>query len=379
MNNLKGENIDRQSYHRAWIMQLHREHEKICRQYGVDLAVPIIEISQSTSCWGSWFTGTSTLAVSKALIEQHSWEVVINVFKHEMAHQVVSEIFGSNDKHGELFKKACDKLGVPGDFRGASGDLPRTVVDFKNRATASGKEKFISKIEKLLSLAQSTNEHEAQLAMEKANSFIARYNLEQIHFAQEKTYDFTIINHQKKRIENYQRKICFILSNYFFVKVILADLYDAKTCCTHKTIEIFGTRENVLIADYVYSFLFSHLSSLWNQYRKNHTTSGRQKRSYWLGILDGFSRKLAEQKKKRENANATEINELEKLKSLTTTSDHELNSFINQRYPRLSTKKFRSSRLHCKEYSDGKKDGLTLILNKGICQKDGFLGSLLPK
>ncbi len=367
-----------EEYRRDWVLELHNEHRKICWQHSIQLSVPLIEINQSHSCWGSWAPGTSTLTLSRSLIEQHSWDVVINVFKHEMAHQIVTEIFSSSEKHGELFHKACVMLGLPENFRSAGGDLPRTIPDLHAIARLNPKGKIIAKVEKLLSLAQSANEHEAQQAMKKANSLIIRHNLEQISSTRKNSFDFIIINHKKKRIENYQRRICSILSNFFFVKVIFSELYDAECRCSHKTIEHFGTRENVLMAHYVYSFLISHLSSFWEQYSKKHPATGRKKRSYWLGILDGFGRQLAQQHGQKNTTQAAEKQHGEKIQSLIALRDQQLNLFISQRYPRLTSKKVRPSRVHSQEYSDGKKDGMGLTLTKPICRQDGYCGSLLP-
>jgi len=370
---------DKKLLQRAWLLQLYREHERICWQYGVRLSVPIIEINNSSSNWGSWHPSGKTIKISAKLIQLHSWDVVINILKHEMAHQAVSEILRSHDSHGRLFEEACDMLGVPHDFRGASGDLPRIILDIRERAAGSQHRSLLIKIEKLLALAESCNEHEALLAMEKANYLIAKYNIRRIEQSEQARYESLIINHKTKRIENYQRRICSILSNHFFVKIILADLFDAEQCCTHKTIEILGTSENVLIANYVYSFLLTQINSLWLQFKLNHQTTGRQKRSYCLGVLDGFAKKLAGQQAeefdKRHDAVSAPLN----LSLQVCNQDQGLTSFIEQRYPRLSQKKSAAAKVYLKEYEAGCSDGRNLTLNKGLTSDDGFQGRMLPR
>lgn len=369
---------DSKSLQRAWLLQLYKEHERICWQYGVKLSVPIIEVSNSSSNWGSWHPAGKTIKISARLIELHAWDVVINILRHEMAHQAVSELFHSHDSHGSLFDQACDLLGVPREFRGASGDLPRIILDAEERATSSPHRNLLMKIEKLLALAESCNEHEALLAMEKANYLIAKYNIRRIEQSQEARYECLILNHKTKRIENYQRKICSILCNHFFVKIILSDLFDAEQCCTHKTIEILGTSENVLIANYVYSFLLAQMHSLWQQFQRTHHTTGRQKRSYCLGVLDGFARKLADQKQQDFPGKNHASGALMTLSVQLCNNDQGLNRFIDQRHPRLSRKKFSSARVYLKEYEAGCCDGSNLTLNKGIVSSDGYQGRMLP-
>lgn len=369
---------DENRLQRAWILQLYKEHEKICWQYGVRLTVPIIEISRASSIWGSWHPSARTLKISVRLIRNHSWDVVLNILKHEMAHQAVTELFHSREAHGPQFEETCEMLGVPREFRGASGDVPRIILDVNEKATGDPQRNLLVKVEKLLALAESCNEHEALLAMEKANFLIAKYNIHRIEQSSQAGYDCIIINHKAKRIENHQRKICSILSNHFFVKVILSDLYNAEQCCTYKTIELLGTTENVLIANYVYSFLLTRMDSLWRQFQRKHRATGRQKRSYCLGVLDGFARKLAGRQPGGCDATVHGSAIPDHPSVLVCNSDHGLARFMEQRHPRLSRKKFAAAKVFLKEYEAGCSDGRNLTLNKGLTRSEGFQGKMLP-
>jgi len=208
---------------------------------------------------------------------------------------------------------------------------------------------------------------------------IEKYNICRIELSQKAQYDFVIINHKKKRVENYQRKICSILANHFFVKIILSDCYDADLCCSHKTIEIFGTTENVLIAHYVYDFLFNQIEFLWIRFQQKHKTSGRQKRSYWLGVLDGFNKKLSSRKKMSPAKNTITLQDKKNLSVMLCEQDKALSLFIGQRYPRLTRRTYASAKVHMKEYEAGHKDGKKLRLSKGVSVRDGFKGKILYK
>ena len=159
-----------------WARQLHCEFNDICWKYSVKLLSPIFEISQSERQLGSWQVDTRTIKISSHLIINHSWAITINVLKHEMAHQICSELFNSVETaHGKVFQKACDLIGLPKEFRSASGDLPEDtgLAVSATFPTMEGR-RFIDRVGKLFALAGSANENESAVAMQKANELIEK-------------------------------------------------------------------------------------------------------------------------------------------------------------------------------------------------------------
>lgn len=371
---------------RAWISELYRAHEAICWRYRVELSRPFIEITNSRREWGSWNTGTRTLKVSGFLIMAHSWDVTLNVFKHEMAHQMVSDVFGLSDGHGPHFKRACDRIGVPEAFRGAKGDLPRRIVDFRDETVGSENIRMLEKVRKLLSLSRSANENEAFLAMKKANELIEKYNIERIEREKRSRFVYAIIHHKKKRIENYQRRIAGILQAHFFVDIVFSHLFEPGDCKTYRTIELLGTVENVRIAEYVYYFLLNQMEILWKAYLgTNRNRVARNKRSYRLGVLKGFHDKLDQQAMERMKQRAFGIAIRPRfakggpttLSALICSEDKSLQSFINMRFPRLCSYRGQQATVNPGMYQAGVRDGRSLNLHKGIEQRDGNRGRLL--
>ncbi|MDZ7695768.1 MAG: DUF2786 domain-containing protein [Deltaproteobacteria bacterium] len=355
------------SFQRAWIAELYREHESICWQYRVDLPRPIIEISQARREWGAWDARSRTLRISAHLIETHSWDITLNVFKHEMAHQIVTDLFGAADGHGILFKKACHMIGVPHKFREAGGDLPRRIRDFRDRGMASENMRMLEKVRKLLSLARSKNEHEAFLAMQKANELIEKHNIDRLAQDRASQLVYAIIHHKKKRIENYQRKICQILREHFFVDVIYSRLYDAADCQTYKTIELLGAVENVRIAEYVYHFLMHQMERLWERHRqKSLNRVAGTKRSYRLGVLKGFHDRLDREAKDRRQHYAPEADGPDTLSALICTKDPKLNAFRQMRFPRLVNYRSSGARIHYDTFQAGVTDGERVRIHKGL-------------
>jgi len=362
---------------RAWISQLYDEHEFICWNHKVNLKRPIIEIYASNTHWGSWDAELQTMNLSVNLIMEHSWDVVVSILKHEMAHQIATDIFNSVDGHGDLFQRACRMIGVPEEFWGAGGDIPRKLTDFRESKIDSENVRILEKVRKLLSLAQSNNEHEAFLAMQKANELIEKYNIERIERNKDSRYVYAIVNHKKKRIENYQRRICLILKDYFFVEVIYSYLYDAVNRETYRTIELLGTKENVLIAEYVYCFLLNQLETLWKAHkRKTDNRSSKNKRSYRLGVIEGFRNKLHQMERKR-NYHILNNSELKTTSALICAQDKMLSDFKSKRFPRLSTYRSQAATLDYGTYKAGINAGKQLTIHRGINQNGGFQGKLL--
>lgn len=363
---------------RAWISQLYREHDSICWQYGVKLKKPIIEINDSVTMWGAWDAGNRTLKLSARLVMDCSWDVVINVLKHEMAHQIVTELYHEEDGHGVMFGKACDIIGVLPEFQGASGNVPKVLMK-RHMATGSlsGNEGILRRVKKLLALAGSNNAHEAVSAMEKANQLIRKYNIERIEQEYDAHYIYTIINHKKKRIENYQRRICALLMDYFFVEIVLSRLFDARSGETYRTIEIVGTEENAAIAEYVYFFLIDRLKSLWKKHQRQEGVPGAAKRSYWLGVLKGFEAKLHKRMKKDVEGLSGRKDGWKTSHALVCAADRRLAEFLKVRFPRIKTGRFSPSTLDRGHFMAGIEEGKRLTLNKGVRQQDGNLGKML--
>ncbi len=352
---------------KLWLRQLQLEYDDICWSYGLQLKMPVFEISEAKNELGAWCQETRTLRLSSQLIRNHAWSVTIQVLKHEMAHQLCSEGTSLSKKgHGENFQRACGLLGVLMEFRASGTLLPEAVEEISSglQLTEQGR-RCIVKIEKLLALAGSANEHEANLAMQKANKLIEKYNINSLKSGKEQSYASHIIDEKKKQIATYQRHLCRIVQDFFFVKVVMASLYDPLRNETYKTIEILGTRENVIVAEYCYSFLDKKLHSLWQQNRKRFSgVTKTEKNSYFLGLLRGVYEKLQEQRQKNRSFGKSSNTD----RDLVCTSDPGLDDFVGMRFPRLQRRKTagRGTKIYRSTFNEGQETGKKITLNKGL-------------
>lgn len=369
-------------YRRKWLHQLQAEFKQICHWYRIKLGTPAFRVNNSLETLGSWNPETRTISIASALINEYSWDAVINILKHEMAHQYVHEHMhrGIEIPHGPAFKEACEKLGVVFPFNTATGNTPKVFSAVKDHNYDSEYERKVNKVRKMLSLAGSCNEHEAAVAMSKANSFIRKYNLERLKSIDSSRYSYKIINPGKKRLHVIERRIASLLMDYFYVDIVYSELFDPGNLETFKTIEMLGTRENVAFASYVYEFLHYRVNLLWQNYRKNNSLPGKLRKTYILGLLQGFREKLEKDEKK--GTLPAEIkaggNTYKTISALVVAKDPGLADFMSRRFPRLRKVQYRSSGIYCANtYTAGKAEGRKITIHKAVTQADGNRGRLL--
>ena len=359
---------------RIWSTQLHLEFDNICYQHRLRLKKPVIRILDRAGQWGSWDPNTRTICISRRLIELHSWDAVIEVLKHEIAHMIVNEEFNSIDHtHGDSFKRAAKILGISSWASASDADMASTKPGFTQRALSEADEKLLKRAQKLLALSESANEHEAFLAMKRVRELYSQFNLAQLESCGRDGYEYRIINFKKKRIPQHHSMIASILASHFFVEVIYNSIYDAHDQTTYKTLELMGSRQNLDMAEYIFQFLEYRLAALWKSYsnQKEKGYTARAKRSFYLGVLTGFDDKL------KKEANTISPNgqtwSLDDVRGKTTQlikqADLQLKEFVTERHPRLVSKGWRSSYTDPTSYNDGKSEGHKLSINKPIDRK----------
>jgi hypothetical protein len=369
-------------YRRKWLYQLQSEFKLVCSWYKISLKIPAFKISDSRTTLGSWDPDTRTITVSSVLIQEYSWDVVISILKHEMAHQYVHETLqkGAEKPHGPAFKETCEKLGVSYPFSSATGDTPKVFTHKGQQDSDQEYNNKVNKVRKMLSLAGSANKHEAAAAMSKANAFIRRYNLERLESTEQSIYSYEIKNTGKKRLNIIVRRVASLLMDYFYVDIVYSDLFDAASGEHYKTIELLGSAENVSFASHVYDFLMQRVDFLWKNYKKATRCPGKLRKTFILGLLQGFREKLAREEKKQSlSARFSEKkSEHKTISELVVTEDPGLSRFIAKRFPRLRKVQYDVPGIYCSNtYSAGKTEGKKITIHKAVERDDGNLGRLL--
>ncbi|MCI5165607.1 MAG: DUF2786 domain-containing protein [Candidatus Electrothrix sp. GM3_4] len=362
----------------AWLEQLIHEFKDICWSYRVQLRTPLFELSAAKQQLGCWLPDQRILRISSHFIASSSWDMVLMVLKHEMAHQLCSECFGlPHAGHGKEFQKACQLLGVPSPYNSSSGDLPDVLAEPSSNGQAEEGRRIVRRVNKLLALAGSENEHEATLAMQRATELLHRHNLNMIAGDNSSACVRLLIKAGEKQIPSWRKAICRILRGYFFVEVIFSSLYDVQRRDSYKTIELLGRAENVPVAEHCYYFLEQQLESLWGKNRHRFQGNTRTaKNSYYIGLLHGFMQKLAEQAEKvsRENLEKTrqEDRDVKRGKAtgeLIVSKDDQLQGFVRFHFPRLQTSRKSAVKINRNSYEDAVVAGKNIVLNQSLTEK----------
>ena len=258
----------------ALVRELATEYAWINRvRFGSRLRMPVITLSDVPSRHGRWVGAARTLELARALVLERVWPEVIGVLEHEMAHQFVDEVLGVRDQtaHGEAFRKVCVERGI--DARAGGPPVASTA--------ATEIDRVLERIRKLLALAGSPNQHEAEIAMRKAHELMLRHNIEAARAQAERDFEVRHLGDPEKRRSRVETDIMILLAESFFVKVIRLPVYLPRTGTRGSVYEISGTRPNVEMAAHVYAFLLATAERLWRENRGDQRVrSGRDRLSY---------------------------------------------------------------------------------------------------
>jgi predicted SprT family Zn-dependent metalloprotease len=349
---------------KRWILQLYNEYESICYQRKVKLQAVIIKISNSMVSLGSWCPARRSISISYDLIFNNNWDIVVEVLKHEMAHQYAWEVLHYYGSHGSEFLQACDVLGVDLWASKASISLDDYQKHKKN-TSENGCDKTLRRVKKLLALTSSCNKNEARIALQKVKeiSYDERFLLEE-------KFSTVIINHNLKKIKSEQMYIADILVRFFNVKIIYSSLYNPKSFAEEKTLEIIAEATKLKIAEYVYWYLLNNVNLLWKDYKAATKIKGlRLKNEFISGVLTGFAKQL---KEKTEN-------KLPQEKSLAISlSNKRLDNFIKRKYPRMHTVSYNKSSNSNEVYQAGHSKGMKLSIHDGVKAKNSYTKRIGP-
>jgi len=227
-------------------------------------------------------------------------------------------------------------------------------------------------------LARSSNEHEAALAMRKANALLRKYNIERLEGRGETEYDYRVIQTRKKRLDVVDKYAATVINEFFFVDCVLTSTYDAASCQEYRAVYMFGDSKNLAVAEYVYSFLVERASSLWQEYRKKNGCAGKERRSFIIGLFRGFMKKLREQESQDIDA-AVNHGGNTCTALMLKQNDRVLQQFVRIRFPHLRRQAVTATRrFHAGAYHAGQEEGRRLRIHRGIAESADKLGKALP-
>jgi hypothetical protein len=310
------------------------------------LRPPLIEWSTGESELGAYVSASRSLRLSVVLLDQ-PWGALLEVLKHEMAHQFVLDELGIRDEgpHGPTFQRVCHQRGIDARARG----LPRL-----DGAEVSGEtQRLKDRVEKLLALAESDNQFEAEAATMAARRLMLKYNLERVSGEQER-YAFLHVGPPTARRPAWQRILASILAEHFFVEVIVVPVFVPEKGRTASVLELCGTADNLALAEYVYAFLERSAHALWKAHKAEQRLRGDAgRRSFLFGVLSGFRDKLESDARRHEQ------------EGLVWVGDPALADFFRRRHPHIR-RVGGSGRIDQSTYDAGHQAGQRIVLHRGI-------------
>jgi len=358
----------------AWLRQLRREYETICFQYRLALAAPLLVLSDSRTRLGYWNADTRELGLSVHLIRREAWQSTCQVLKHEMAHQICTDLLqGDHAGHGPAFQRAAGLLGLERRYCHARIDSAGLAgLQALRQADNDPQARILARIEKLFALAGSDNEHEAALAMERAWQLLRRHNIDCA--GQRSGYRRRILPTGRKRMPAHCKQICALLQEFFFVQVIGATTYLPNEDREVRTVELFGRPANVDVAAHCFYFLVDRTEHLWQENRHCFgPESRRARKGYLCGLVAGFRERLAGTAPCPPSDQDTAAS---LPACLLPAHDAALQDFVARYHPRLVRRSERLMRLHGRAYATARTQGRKIILHRVL--REVQQGGVLP-
>lgn len=326
-------------------------HELNGNHFRARMKPPVIALHDGMARLGFWSGEPRRLSLSSELALGQPWAVVREVLKHEMAHQYVEEVMGIRDEaaHGPSFEALCRRLGIDA----SSAGLPRPGPDVGATETAP-ESAVLRRIRKLLALAESPNQHEAELAMQQAQRLMLQHNIAEVTAAAAAGFAFRQLGAPRGRIDAHEHMLAAILSTHFFVEAIWVPSYSPLEGRSGRVVELCGTPSNLDVATYVHEFLTATGERLWREHKRANGISGdRERRRFLLGVMIGFGEKL--------KSGVAES----RREGLIWTGDPALQDYLRSRYPRRSGGgQIRYQRTEA--YEHGRAAGRGIVLHRPV-------------
>jgi len=317
------------------------------------LAPPVIRLSDSARLLGRWYAPHRTIELSERMVLTASWGSVLEVLKHEMAHQYVDEVLGATEEtaHGPAFRQVCARMGIDA---AASGEIAAPTGEDGQRS------RLLKRIHDLLALAGSSNRHEAQTAAAMAHRLMLKHNIEVAERSGARHYRYAHLGRPTGRVPEHEHILAAILAEHFFVEAIWVPAFRPEDGKRGSVLEICGTRENVAMAEHVHAFLRETAERLWAEHKRAHQVrSNRDRRGYCSGVMEGFRERLAAEKASC------------RQQGLVWVGDADLRRYHRQRHPYVRHVRLQGSR-GAQARSQGREAGRRIVLRRGL--EDGSSG-----
>jgi len=331
---------------------------------------PVFRLGEMKRRMGQWSPRRSEICLSRDFVLQHPWYAVVEVLRHEMAHQLAETLLkGKNEApHGACFNRACRMLRADPAATGRYRHLGDTAADHLTQFTQE--DRILVRVKKLLALAESGNRHEAEAAMAKAHQLICKYNIDIIRDNREREYRSLFLGTPALRHFREAYHLAALLQDFYFVQGIWVPAYVLDKGKMGRVLEISGTRSNLDIAVYVHDYVNGYIHRNWRRYNRKRGLNRYRLTDYAIGVIEGFREKLTGSLQTR----AVPASE----RALVRAGDRELARYLTLRHPRIRTFHRQAASQDDHIVDQGMDAGRRMVLSKGISTTRRS-GRLLPQ
>lgn len=317
---------------------------------------------------GRWNLRGRSITLQQQMVLEQPWGVVLEVLKHEMAHQYVDEVLRAQEPpHGPAFRGVCERLGLDASAAGLPG-VPS--------APDEGEARVLRRITRLLALAGSSNTHEAEQAARAAQRLLALHNIDQIQARDLQRgdadlqrgsggYRFCTVGPVKSRHDTWEQILGSILNTFFFVRCIWVPIYRPLEGEAGTALELCGTGTNLEIAGYVHAFLVAGGERAWEAYKAAEGIRGNtERRRFLAGLMLGFHQKLEQEQAQQQE------------EGLIRVGDSRLERYMDTRHPSVRSRRSGST-LETEAFTGGVEAGRRIVLRQAMEEDGGYRGRLI--
>ena len=329
---------------------------------------PSIDFAESKTKHG-WYSPPpkNTITISYELLMEHPWYSVLDVFYHEVAHQLVQFLCpeeADETSHGKAFREMCRRIGA----NPSAGDSYQTLDSLLSQEQNDTGDPIIERVRKLLVMAEKGDEHEAEVALSKAVEIMAKYGIREEHLNQKEQYVTVALGEPRHTIQLDERAMAQFLNEMFSVTTIMVnvpaittDRSGNKSATECRQFFMCGTTRNVKIAQYVRDSVLSHIDLEWGKFCQTNRISPtlvRRKRDFAYGVISALLKKMRGSLEKETQA-------------LIVAGSQELNSYYTTRFPHIHTVTHGGVNMDPNALEAGKKIGSDLTIKPGIEKPEG--------
>lgn len=351
------EHLSAELEHAALVAVRAAYHELNYSLFRHRLVPAVLAFATTRRQLGRWRRAERAIELSRSLLVEHDWGTLVEVLKHEMAHQFVDEVLQIHDEsvHGRAFQQVCAERAIDGRATGLPQSGPSTE-----------EQRVLERVAKLLALAESSNEHEAHNAALAAQRLMLRHNLDSLGGEGARSYAFRHLGEPSARVAEAEKLLSVILTEHFFVDAIWVPVWRAREAKRGSVLEICGTAANLELAAYAYDFLRHTAQQLWREHKRARSVKGDADRRHFVaGVMAGFRSKLNEQRQQQAE------------RGLVWVGDAGTVEYLRARHPHIRhTRSAGAARPEA--YAHGKAAGRSIVLHRGVSAGASGSARLLP-